>query len=84
MTEDLLDLAALIFDVDRSSLPELVLDAVGMAITSRKPPAGTVHHTHRGSQLGLNRSSQHLPVPPRWAASGAPSTTPWPNHCPPP
>lgn len=24
---------------------ELVLDAVGMAITTRKPPAGTVHHT---------------------------------------
>jgi putative transposase len=29
---------------------ELVLDAVGMAITTRKPPAGTVHHTDRGSQ----------------------------------
>jgi transposase InsO family protein len=29
---------------------ELVLDAVGMAITSRKPAAGTVHHTDRGSQ----------------------------------
>jgi putative transposase len=29
---------------------ELVLGAVGMAITSRKPPAGTVHHTDRGSQ----------------------------------
>jgi putative transposase len=29
---------------------ELVLDAVGMAITARKPPAGTVHHTDRGSQ----------------------------------
>jgi hypothetical protein len=38
---------------------ELVLDAVGMAITTRKPPAGTVHHTDRGSQGGLNRSSQH-------------------------
>jgi putative transposase len=29
---------------------ELVLDAVGMAITTRKPPAGTVHHTDHGSQ----------------------------------
>jgi transposase InsO family protein len=29
---------------------ELVLDAVGMAITARKPAAGTVHHTDRGSQ----------------------------------
>jgi transposase InsO family protein len=39
---------------------ELVLDAVGMAITTRKPPAGTVHHTDRGSQGGVNWSSQHL------------------------
>jgi putative transposase len=29
---------------------ELVLDAVGMAITTRKPAAGTVHHTDRGTQ----------------------------------
>jgi transposase InsO family protein len=33
---------------------ELVLDAVGIAVgrasTRRKPPAGTVHHTDRGSQ----------------------------------
>jgi putative transposase len=29
---------------------ELALDAVGMAIATRKPPAGTVHHTDRGSQ----------------------------------
>ena len=29
---------------------ELVLDAVGMAITTRKPPTGTVHHTDRGTQ----------------------------------
>ena len=28
----------------------LVLDAVGMAITTRKPPTGTVHHTDRGTQ----------------------------------
>ena len=28
---------------------ELALDAVGMAIATRKPPAGTVHHTDRGS-----------------------------------
>jgi putative transposase len=27
---------------------ELVLDAVGMAITAREPAAGTVHHTDRG------------------------------------
>ena len=29
---------------------ELVLDAVGMAITTRRPAVGTVHHTDRGSQ----------------------------------
>lgn len=29
---------------------ELVLDAVGMAITTRKPADGTVHHPDRGSQ----------------------------------
>jgi putative transposase len=29
---------------------ELVLDAVGMAITGRRPAAGTVHHTDRGTQ----------------------------------
>jgi transposase InsO family protein len=29
---------------------ELVLDAVGMAITARRPAAGTVHHTDRGTQ----------------------------------
>ncbi|GAA4758748.1 hypothetical protein GCM10023328_47750 [Modestobacter marinus] len=39
---------------------ELVLDAVGMAITTRKPPAGTVHHSDRGTQGGFHRSSQHL------------------------
>jgi putative transposase len=39
---------------------ELVLDAVGMAITARSPAAGTVHHTDRGTQGGFKRSSQHL------------------------
>jgi transposase InsO family protein len=29
---------------------ELVFDAVGMAITTRKPAAGTVHYPDRGSQ----------------------------------
>jgi transposase InsO family protein len=29
---------------------ELVLDVVGMAITTPEPPTGTVHHTHRGTQ----------------------------------
>src|SRR3954465_2746076 len=38
---------------------ELVVDALGMAVTRRKPPAGVVHHSDRGSQAGLNRRSQH-------------------------
>jgi hypothetical protein len=39
---------------------ELVLDTVGMAVPTRKPAAGTVHHIDRCSQGGLNRPSQHL------------------------
>jgi putative transposase len=38
---------------------ELVVDALAMAVTRRRPPAGLVHHSDRGSQPGLNRSSQH-------------------------
>jgi hypothetical protein len=30
-----------------------------MAITTRKPAAGIVHHTDRGTQGGFKRSSQH-------------------------
>src|SRR5215218_1475217 len=37
---------------------ELVVDALGMAVTRRKPPAGVVHHSDRGSQLQFNRWSQ--------------------------
>jgi putative transposase len=37
---------------------ELVLDALGMALTQRRPEAGLIHHSDRGSQGGLNRSSQ--------------------------
>jgi putative transposase len=39
---------------------ELVLDAVGMAITTRKPAAGTVHHTDRGSQYTAIRYQNRL------------------------
>jgi putative transposase len=38
---------------------DLVVDALAMAVTRRKPPAGVVHHSDRGSQARLNRSSQH-------------------------
>jgi putative transposase len=40
----------------------LVIDALEMAGGLRRPPAGLVAHSDRGSQLGLNRSSQHRPV----------------------
>jgi hypothetical protein len=39
---------------------ELVVDALAMAVTRRRPPAGLVHHSDRGSQGGFNWSSQHL------------------------
>jgi transposase InsO family protein len=39
---------------------QLVCDALTMAIWQRRPKAGLVHHSDRGSQGGFNRSSQHL------------------------
>jgi putative transposase len=38
---------------------ELVVDALNMAIARRRPEAGLIHHSDQGSQLRLNRSSQH-------------------------
>ena len=37
---------------------ELVLDALEMAVTQRRP-RDVIHHSDQGSQLGLNWSSQH-------------------------
>jgi putative transposase len=37
---------------------DLVVDALAMAVTRRQPPTGLVHHSDRGSQPRLNRSSQ--------------------------
>jgi putative transposase len=37
---------------------ELVVEALKMAIWHRRPDAGLVHHSDRGGQPGLNRSSQ--------------------------
>jgi transposase InsO family protein len=37
---------------------ELVVDALAMAVTRRRPPAGLVHHSDRGSQPTFNRWSQ--------------------------
>ena len=45
--------------VARSMRAELVLDALEQAIWSRSGIQGVVHHSDRGSQPGLNRSSQH-------------------------
>jgi putative transposase len=67
---------------------ELVLDAVGMAITARKPAAGTVHHTDRGSPSTPPMSSARRCAPracwPRWAGSAPRSTMRWPSRCSPP
>jgi putative transposase len=37
---------------------ELVLDALNMAIYTRRPQPGLIHHSDRGSQLGFKRSLQ--------------------------
>jgi putative transposase len=37
---------------------ELVVDALEMAVSRRRPDAGLVHHSDQGSQTELNRSSQ--------------------------
>ena len=68
---------------------ELVLDAVGMAITTRKPPVGTVHHTDRLRPVSTRpTSSARRCAPPgcwpRWGGSGRRSTTRWPSRCSPP
>lgn len=38
---------------------ELALSALRMAREARRPAPGLIHHSDRGSQLGLNWSSQH-------------------------
>ena len=38
---------------------ELATDALHLAITTRRPGPGVVHHSDRGGQGGFNRSSQH-------------------------
>ena len=39
---------------------ELAEQALTMALANRRPRAGLLHHSDRGSQGGFNRSSQHL------------------------
>ena len=51
---------------------ELVVDALAMAVTRRRPPAGLIHHSDRGSQGGFTWSSQHLDVGGvRWGRCGS-------------
>ena len=42
---------------------ELCTDALVMALQRRRPEPGLIHHSDRGVQGGLKRSSQHLPAP---------------------
>src|SRR5918911_3537004 len=42
---------------------ELCTDALVMALQRRRPEAGLIHHSDRGVQGGLKRSSQHLREP---------------------
>jgi transposase InsO family protein len=37
---------------------ELVVDALKMTVSRRRPSKGTIHHSDHGGQPGLNRSSQ--------------------------
>ena len=46
--------------VSRTAHAGFVLDALEQAVHQRRPGAGLVHHSDRGSQGGFNRSSQHL------------------------
>ena len=41
---------------------ELVLDALGMALTRRRPRPGLIHHSDRGSQGGFNWWTQRFAV----------------------
>ncbi len=46
------------YAISRSIDTRLTLAALGAAVAARRPPSGCVHHSDRGSQGGLNRSSQ--------------------------
>jgi hypothetical protein len=62
---------------------ELVLDALEMANGLRRPDAGLIAHSDRGSQGGFNRSSQHLVMEVVrggwWQASAGDSCDAWPD-----
>jgi transposase InsO family protein len=61
----------------------LVVDALKMALARRHPDPGLIHHSDQGSQLGLNRSSQHWFVmgsQSRWAPAATRTTTQSPRR----
>ena len=47
------------WSIDSPQTAARVTTALNMAISNRRPTAGTVIHSDYGIQLGLNRSSQH-------------------------
>jgi transposase InsO family protein len=49
---------------------ELVVDALQMALTHRRPAPGLIWHSDQGSLTGLNRSSQHEALDERTVAVG--------------
>jgi transposase InsO family protein len=58
---------------------ELVVDALAMAVTRRRPPAGLVHHSDRARNTPLWRSAARSASrrwSPRWARAAMPTTTP--------
>jgi putative transposase len=59
------------YAISRSIDTRLTLAALVAAIEERKPPPGCLHHSDRGSQGGLNRSTQHFILKERW------SVVPW-------
>ena len=58
------------YAISRSIDARLTIAALKAAIRSRRPPAGCIHHSDRGSQGGFNRSSQHVQFD--WPASTGP------------
>ena len=48
---------------------DLVVDALSMAVTRRRPPAGLVHHSDRGTQREFKRPWQRCRFAKRIVAS---------------
>ena len=61
------------WSMDAHMRQEIVIDALTMAVTARKPDKGTIHHSDHGGQGGFNRSSQ------RWLVDTFVGTRPVPR-----